>query len=261
MTKHRKSTHYRKISIAALAVGIVGVPTAAMACLNTQDSGSGKGTHQAQAERQAAPVAIRSTPSWTPGGQERTADGGHAGRSRTPVTKSPRPTSTPPVATTAPKPSAKPTKKPTRKPTAPAPTPTPTKPTATAPAPVTGPVAEVVALVNKERAKVGCPSLAVNAKLMTAAQNHSKDMAAHGNMSHTGSDGSDPGTRITRAGYLWSTYGENVAYGYATPQQVMTGWMNSPGHRQNILNCSFKEIGVGLAQPNSYWTQDFGASR
>jgi uncharacterized protein YkwD len=80
-------------------------------------------------------------------------------------------------------------------------------------------------------------------------------------MSHTGSDGSSPGDRITRAGYTWSAYGENVAYGYATPEQVMNGWMNSPGHRANILNCSFKEIGVGLAQPGSYWTQDFGTAR
>lgn len=86
-------------------------------------------------------------------------------------------------------------------------------------------------------------------------------MASHSNMSHTGSDGSDPGARITRAGYTWSTYGENVAYGYSTPEKVMEGWMNSQGHRENILNCSFKEIGIGLAQPGNYWTQDFGTAR
>jgi uncharacterized protein YkwD len=118
-----------------------------------------------------------------------------------------------------------------------------------------------VELVNAERAKVGCSPLTVNAKLTQAAQAHSEDMAAHQNMSHTGSDGSAPGDRITGAGYVWSSYGENVAYGYATPEQVMAGWMASPGHKENILNCSFKEIGVGLAQPGSYWTQDFGAAR
>ncbi|MFD3869303.1 CAP domain-containing protein [Streptomyces sp. NPDC058623] len=118
-----------------------------------------------------------------------------------------------------------------------------------------------MALVNLERAKAGCAALTVNDKLTTAAQNHSQDMASHSNMSHTGSDGSDPGQRITRAGYAWSTYGENVAYGYGSPEQVMNGWMNSPGHKKNILNCSFKEIDVGLAQPNSYWTQAFGATR
>jgi uncharacterized protein YkwD len=118
-----------------------------------------------------------------------------------------------------------------------------------------------VALVNAERSKVGCSALTLNATLTKVAQAHSEDMAAHSNMSHTGSDGSSPGDRITRAGYNWSTYGENVAYGYATPEEVMAGWMSSPGHKANILNCSFKEIGVGLAQPNSYWTQDFGTAR
>ncbi|MEU3727600.1 CAP domain-containing protein, partial [Streptomyces sp. NPDC031705] len=121
--------------------------------------------------------------------------------------------------------------------------------------------AKVLELVNEERAAVGCPVLTVNEKLTKAAQDHSADMAAHGNMSHTGSDGSDPGGRITRAGYQWRTYGENVAYGYSSPEQVMEGWMNSPGHKRNILDCSYKEIGIGLAQPGQYWTQDFGATR
>jgi uncharacterized protein YkwD len=118
-----------------------------------------------------------------------------------------------------------------------------------------------VELVNSERAKAGCSPLTVNAALTKAAQAHSEDMAAHRNMSHTGSDGSSPGDRITRAGYTWRTYGENVAYGYSTPEQAMAGWMSSSGHKANILNCSFKEIGVGLAQPGNYWTQDFGTSR
>ncbi|WP_432280686.1 CAP domain-containing protein [Streptomyces luomodiensis] len=120
---------------------------------------------------------------------------------------------------------------------------------------------EVVDLVNSERAKAGCQPLTVNEKLTEAAQDHSEDMAAHGKMSHTGSDGSSPGDRIERAGYSWSTYGENVAYGYGSAKSVMDGWMSSPGHKANILNCDFKEIGVGLAQPGNYWTQDFGTAR
>ncbi|MFG2934602.1 CAP domain-containing protein [Streptomyces sp. NPDC048282] len=124
-----------------------------------------------------------------------------------------------------------------------------------------GVVARVVALVNAERGKVGCSALTVNTTLSKVAQAHSADMALHQNMSHTGSDGSSPGDRITGAGYTWSTYGENVAYGYATPEQVMAAWMASPGHKANILNCAFKEIGVGLAQPGGYWTQDFAAAR
>ncbi|MBL1114091.1 CAP domain-containing protein [Streptomyces sp. 110] len=120
---------------------------------------------------------------------------------------------------------------------------------------------EVVDLVNSERGKAGCQPLTVNAKLTKAAQDHSEDMAAHRNMSHTGSDGSSPGDRIERAGYSWRAYGENVAYGYDSPKSVMAGWMNSSGHKANILNCDFKEIGVGLAQPGNYWTQDFGTAR
>ncbi|MEV7416665.1 CAP domain-containing protein [Streptomyces sp. NPDC089919] len=117
--------------------------------------------------------------------------------------------------------------------------------------------ARVVTLVNRERAKVGCRALKVNTKLTKAAQNHSKDQAVHHRMSHTGSDGSNPGQRITRAGYRWRAYGENVAYGYSTPTKVMNAWMHSPGHKANILNCSFKEIGVGVSGSNHYWTQDF----
>ncbi|MFE7402553.1 CAP domain-containing protein [Streptomyces sp. NPDC057557] len=118
--------------------------------------------------------------------------------------------------------------------------------------------ARLLKLVNSARSAVGCSPLTLNPKLTKAARKHSADMASHRNMSHTGSDGSAPGDRITHAGYDRSAYGENVAYGYTTPESVMAGWMNSPGHRRNILDCSFKEIGVGLAQPGNYWTQDFG---
>lgn len=121
---------------------------------------------------------------------------------------------------------------------------------------------EVVDLVNAERAKAGCKALTIDDKLMTAAQRHSQDQADHGNMSHTGSDGSDPGDRIDRVGYQWRTYGENVAWNQKTPAAVMDAWMNSPGHRANILNCAFTEIGVGIASSNGpYWTQDFAAPR
>ncbi|MET8010117.1 CAP domain-containing protein [Streptomyces sp. NPDC005271] len=120
---------------------------------------------------------------------------------------------------------------------------------------------QVVDLVNSERGKAGCEPVKVNDQLTKAAQDHSEDMASHSNMSHTGSDGSSPGDRIERAGYSWSTYGENVAQGYSTPKSVMDGWMSSSGHKANILNCHFKEIGVGLSKSGNYWTQDFGAAR
>ncbi|MFY1598710.1 CAP domain-containing protein [Micromonospora sp. WMMD737] len=121
---------------------------------------------------------------------------------------------------------------------------------------------QVVALVNAERAKAGCGAVSIDDKLTTAAQRHSQDQADHRNMSHTGSDGSNVGTRLDRVGYSWRTYGENVAWNQKTPAAVMDAWMNSSGHRANILNCAFTEIGVGVANSNGpYWTQVFAAPR
>lgn len=121
--------------------------------------------------------------------------------------------------------------------------------------------ARVLTLVNRARVEAGCSPLTKSAKLTMAARAHSADMASRRNMSHTSSDGSAASDRITGSGYDWRAYGENVAHGYTTPEDVVAGWMNSPGHRRNILDCSFKEIGVGVAQPGNYWTQDFGAAR
>lgn len=167
-----------------------------------------------------------------------------------------------------PSPTRSPSKRPAE-PSKPAPRPSTAKPTPTpAPAPVSetggsGPAfaQEVTKLVNSERAKEGCAPVSGNGQLDTAAQRHSEDMAARDYFSHTSPDGTDPGDRITAAGYRWSTYGENIARGQQTPAQVMDGWMNSPGHRANILNCDFKEIGIGIhdASGGPWWTQAFGA--
>ncbi|HEU5032594.1 MAG TPA: CAP domain-containing protein [Spirillospora sp.] len=155
----------------------------------------------------------------------------------------------------------------------PAPRATRHRPATTAPAKPEAPAApvggtagryasQVVALVNAERAKHGCRALTVNSKLARAAQGHSADMHARNFFDHTNPDGKDPGDRITAAGYRWSSYGENIAKGQATPASVMQAWMNSSGHRANILNCGFKEIGVGVVLSGGpYWTQDFGTSR
>jgi len=90
------------------------------------------------------------------------------------------------------------------------------------------------------------PALTEHPALMTAGVLHAQDMAAHNFFSHTGSDGSDPGTRMRRAGYTRLTaWGENIADGQATPELVMAAWMNSAGHRANILNPGFVHIGVG----------------
>ncbi|MEU5130422.1 sigma-70 family RNA polymerase sigma factor [Streptomyces mobaraensis] len=137
---------------------------------------------------------------------------------------------------------------------------------AKAPAPSKGDVGgslqqQVTAIVNAERAKAGCSPVRLNALLTQAAQGHSDDMAARNFFDHTNPDGKGPGDRITAVGYRWSTYGENIAYGQQTPASVMDTWMHSSGHRANILNCSFDEIGVGInnAPGGPRWTQVFGA--
>ncbi|MFI0742149.1 CAP domain-containing protein [Streptomyces sp. NPDC021100] len=143
---------------------------------------------------------------------------------------------------------------------------TTTKSAAKAPAPSRGDVGgslqqQVTAIVNAERAKAGCSPVRLNSLLTQAAQGHSDDMAARNFFDHTNPDGKGPGDRITAVGYRWSTYGENIAYGQQTPASVMDTWMHSSGHRANILNCSFDEIGVGInnAPGGPRWTQVFGA--
>jgi len=146
-----------------------------------------------------------------------------------------------------------------------APRPNPPAPS-TAPAPSGGVTTQVVTLTNAERAKAGCGPLAVNATLTAVAQAHSQDMATNNYFDHNSQDGRTPFDRMTAAGYRYSTAAENIAAGQRTPQDVMTAWMNSAGHRANILNCALKQIGVGYATGSSsqygvYWTQDFGTPR
>ncbi|GAA3128710.1 hypothetical protein GCM10010521_13800 [Streptomyces rameus] len=286
MGQHRKTKHYRRIVITAAAIGAVGVPSVALACSEWPYGTQG----QSQAAVPSAPVVP-----WQPPAGHHPSNGYETALPQTAVPQSATaPQTAIPQSATAPqtavpeatapaaprvrvRPSAKQTvaaPRPARTaaPSAPRPTAAPALPTSASAAPAapstpkptataSGVTAEILRLVNAERGQAGCQPLVLNSTLSKAAQAHSADMAAHQNMSHTGSDGSSPGDRITRAGYTWSSYGENVAYGYSTAQQVMDGWMSSPGHRANILNCGFKEIGVGLAQPGSYWTQDFGTAR
>ncbi|WP_327302656.1 sigma-70 family RNA polymerase sigma factor [Streptomyces sp. NBC_01298] len=169
--------------------------------------------------------------------------------------------STSPSPSPSPSASPSPTPSPTPTPT-PKPSPKSTPPKKPAPAPPGGSTAaQVISLVNSERAKAGCGPLKEDAQLRTAAQGHSDDMARRDFFSHTNPDGADPGQRTTAAGYRWSTYGENIAMGQRTAAQVMDSWMKSQGHRENILNCSFKDIGVGIhtGSGGPWWTQNFGA--
>jgi len=126
----------------------------------------------------------------------------------------------------------------------------------------------VVELANQERTANGCGvMLALNDKLHQAAYDHSADMVARDFFSHTNPDGEGPSERLAEVGYVWSWWGENIAAGYVSPEDVMAGWMGSDGHRANILNCNFTEIGVGYVYSASdggeapyhhYWTQVFG---
>ncbi len=122
---------------------------------------------------------------------------------------------------------------------------------------------ELLRLVNVERRRVNARPLVLSPQLTAAAQRHSQDMAVSRRMSHTGSDGSTMRSRIDDTQYRWSTIGENVAMGQPTAAAVMTAWMNSPGHRQNILNPAFTELGVGYATGagRPYWTQVFARPR
>jgi uncharacterized repeat protein (TIGR01451 family) len=125
---------------------------------------------------------------------------------------------------------------------------------------------QVINLVNQERVNAGCAPLAFNQQLTAAAQGHSTDMALNDFFSHTGSNGSSPWERIDDTGYQWSYAAENIAAGYTTPQAAVNAWMNSDGHRANILNCILEDTGVGyyyLANDTGdtnyhhYWTQVF----
>jgi len=120
--------------------------------------------------------------------------------------------------------------------------------------------AKMLCLVNKQRAAAGLSPLGLSARLTQAAQGHSDDQARMRLMSHSGSDGSKPGVRIQSAGYQWQAVAENVAFGYGDEEKCMKEWMNSPGHRQNILG-PYTHFGSAVAYSGStpYYTQDFGA--
>ncbi len=143
--------------------------------------------------------------------------------------------------------------------------PPPTQP----PADGSGVEGQILNLVNAERAAAGCGALVLNGTLNAVADAHSEDMAANDFFDHTNLRGESPFDRISAAGYGYRTAGENIAVGYPDAQTVMDGWMNSPGHRRNILDCGYTELGVGYAEGGStsgnyrplYWTQVFATPR
>jgi uncharacterized protein YkwD len=102
--------------------------------------------------------------------------------------------------------------------------------------------------------------------LESAARDHVHDMAAHNFFEHTGSDGSSPTERLARTGYRWRLTGENIAYGPTSPEEVVRGWLASPGHCENIMEPRFTEMGVAYAVGSTrgnpvYWDQTFAVPR
>ena len=152
----------------------------------------------------------------------------------------------------------------------PAPKPAPTPAPAPAPAPTPAPAAnngsisafeqQVVDLTNAERAKAGLSPLKLNVELSRVARIKSEDMRDKNYFDHNSPTYGSPFDMMRKFGISYTAAGENIAAGQTSPQAVVTGWMNSPGHRQNILNSNYTEIGVGYAAGGSYrhyWTQEF----
>ena len=125
---------------------------------------------------------------------------------------------------------------------------------------------KMLTLINQQRQK-GCncgntyykavPPLKWNATLEKVAKAHSDDMRRRNTMTHYGKDAKDPGDRLSKAGYKWSTWAENVAMGQQNEEEVMKSWLESPLHCANIMNAQVTEVGV--ARSGKYWTQLFAA--
>ena len=122
---------------------------------------------------------------------------------------------------------------------------------------------QLIALINQERANQGMGALTQQSQLTAAAQGHSQDMACNNIFSHTGSNGSNLSDRMAAQGYVFSAVAENIAAGYGTAQDVFNGWMGSQGHRDNMLNSVYTQVGIGYAFTSTsdfgtYWTANFG---
>ncbi len=197
------------------------------------------------------------------------ADTGSAVPGTTPLPAPPPPSgpASPNPPTAAPSGPASPSTSPARSSSAPAtttkpPTRTPSSSAAPSTSAATGAAAyedQVLALVNNERAAAGCGPVKADVPLRDLARAFSKDMADRGYFSHNTPEGKTPWDRAEEAGISYLA-AENIARGQQTPAAVMDAWMNSEGHRRNILNCGLTKLGVGvhLGSGGPWWTQEFG---
>ena len=133
----------------------------------------------------------------------------------------------------------------------------------------------VLVLVNEARSKPrrcgsqshkAVPPLTLSAVLTHAALKHAQDMAAHSHFEHTGTDGSTPAQRAEKAGYAWLAVAENIAAGARTAEEVVEGWLNSPGHCSNLMGAMYTQMGIAYAvneksDAGIYWAQEFARPR
>lgn len=251
---------------AAVALGTVAVATGVVPGIDNYQLGGSGSADKVQAAD--TPTNSPSEQGGTSGSADSHDNGGSTSRDvQRPAAPSPSTSSAAPTKTPSKKPSATPSKKPEAKDTpsrtaTKAPEKAPEKEKASAPVTVSAEAAaaaEVLRLVNDERAQVGCSAVAANSSLADLAQDFSEDMAQRGFFDHTDPSGASPWDRAAKAG-ITDLGGENIARGQADAAAVMDAWMNSPGHKANILNCDFKTLGVGVhfGSGGPWWTQDFG---
>lgn len=134
---------------------------------------------------------------------------------------------------------------------------TPEKPDTSVDSSVSDYEKKVAELINEIRRDYGLSELKLNTELCAVARAKSQDMKDNNYFSHTSPTYGSPFDMMKTFGISYRTAGENIAMGYSTPEAVVNGWMNSEGHRANILNASFKEIGMGYVPNGNYWTQMF----
>ncbi|MFI8105088.1 CAP domain-containing protein [Streptomyces sp. NPDC086023] len=256
------------VALGAAAVTSGLVPVGEDFVLGGHGESGAKTTAQSSPSR--SPEPRTQTAAQRPSGLKSLKDSGtQAGGSGKAPAASSKPSAKPAPAT-KPTPAAKPAPKAkpapqasTKAPVRPEPSATPAKVPASAPVvprnEATAAEAAVLALVNQERAQAGCRPVRQSPPLAALAGAFSKDMAVRGFFDHTDPDGANPWDRASNAG-IGGLGGENIARGQGDADAVMAAWMNSPGHRANILNCEFRTMGVGahFASGGPWWTQDFG---
>jgi uncharacterized protein YkwD len=119
---------------------------------------------------------------------------------------------------------------------------------------------QILTLINRNRERGGCDDLSLDRRLIDAANEHAADMARRRYFAHQSPNGDGAGDRVRETGYRWKRYGENIARGVDSPYEVVDGWMHSPAHRENIMDCRLHQMGIGLAiarDDTAYWVQDF----